>query len=66
MRAAVDVMGGDHAPAEVLAGCWQAAALLDGDDKVFLVGDEAVIRKALASSPLDASPSRMICSSPTR
>jgi phosphate acyltransferase len=54
VRAAVDVMGGDHAPAEILAGCWQAAALLGGEDKVFLVGDEAVIRKALASSPLDA------------
>ena len=30
MRAAVDVMGGDHAPSAILKGCWDAAPLLDG------------------------------------
>ena len=53
MRAAVDVMGGDNAPAAILKGCWEAAPLLDGDDKVFLVGDEAIIRDGLAASGLD-------------
>ena len=53
MRAAVDVMGGDHAPAAILQGCWQAAPLLDGDDKILLVGDEKVIRDGLAASGLD-------------
>ena len=33
MRAAVDVMGGDQAPAAILKGCWEAAPLLDGDDR---------------------------------
>ena len=53
MRAAVDVMGGDHAPAAILRGCWEAAPLLDGDDKILLVGDEKVIRDGLAASHLE-------------
>jgi glycerol-3-phosphate acyltransferase PlsX len=52
VRAAVDVMGGDHAPAAILQGCWEAAALLDGEDRIFLVGDEAVIREGLANCGL--------------
>ncbi len=54
MRAAVDVMGGDKAPAAVLKGCWDAAGLLAGDDLVYLVGDESVIAQGLASSGLTA------------
>ena len=52
MRVAVDVMGGDHAPSEILQGCWQAAPLLDSSDVVQLVGDETIIRQALASADL--------------
>ncbi len=55
MRAAVDVMGGDHAPAAILKGCWEAAALLDSSDTVYLVGDQAVIAAGLDSSGLDPS-----------
>jgi phosphate acyltransferase len=54
VRVAVDVMGGDHAPVEILQGCWQAAPLLDPEDTVFLVGDEAVIRRGLDASPLNS------------
>jgi glycerol-3-phosphate acyltransferase PlsX len=54
VRVAVDVMGGDHAPHEILQGCWQAAPLLDAADTVSLVGDEAVIRTALDRAPLSA------------
>src|SRR5947209_8294944 len=43
-------MGGDRAPAAILKGCWEAAPLLDNDDLVYLVGDEAVIRAGLESS----------------
>src|SRR4051812_7387888 len=50
MRAAVDVMGGDRAPGEILKGCWDAAPLLDGDDVVYLVGDEKIIADALETS----------------
>ena len=54
MRAAVDVMGGDKAPGEILLGCWAAADLLGGDDAILLVGDRAVIDPALAESGLPA------------
>ena len=36
MRAAVDVMGGDKAPAAILQGCWEAAPLLEKDDVVYM------------------------------
>ncbi len=52
MRAAVDVMGGDHAPAAILKGCWEAAPLLGEGDKVLLVGDEGIIKEGLAASGL--------------
>ena len=55
MRAAVDVMGGDRAPAAVLKGCWDAAPLLDGDDQIILVGDEKVIGAGLEASGLSAA-----------
>ncbi len=37
MRIAVDAMGGDHAPREIVAGALQAAPLIDGS--IVLVGD---------------------------
>lgn len=52
MRAAVDVMGGDKSPGEILKGCWEAAPLLDGDDQIILVGDSKVIEDGLAASGL--------------
>jgi phosphate acyltransferase len=52
VRVAVDVMGGDHAPEEILQGCWQAAPLLDAQDIVYLVGDGEIIRQGLENSPL--------------
>jgi glycerol-3-phosphate acyltransferase PlsX len=55
MRAAVDVMGGDRAPAAILKGCWEAAPLLSDNDRILLVGDEAVIRAGLEHSGLDAA-----------
>ena len=45
-------MGGDHAPGEILAGCFQAAPLLDPTDSILLVGDEAVSRSALEAAGL--------------
>lgn len=52
MRAAVDVMGGDHAPSAILQGCWDAAPLLGADDVILLVGDETISRNGLAGSGL--------------
>jgi len=48
MRIAVDVMGGDHAPDEILKGALQAVPRLPADDRVVLVGDRAVIDDMLA------------------
>jgi phosphate acyltransferase len=55
VRAAVDVMGGDRAPAAILKGCWEAAHLLDRNDRILLVGDEQIIRAGLDASELDES-----------
>ena len=52
MRAAVDVMGGDHAPAVVLQGCLDAAPLLEEGDVILLVGDEKVSHAALDGADL--------------
>lgn len=52
MRAAVDVMGGDRAPDEILKGCWEAVPLLGAEDCIHLVGDETVCREGLAASGL--------------
>src|SRR5688572_3008330 len=52
VRAAVDVMGGDKAPAAILKGCWDAVPLLEAGDEILLVGNEQVITDGLANSPL--------------
>jgi glycerol-3-phosphate acyltransferase PlsX len=52
VRAAVDVMGGDRAPAAILKGCFDAVKLLGPDDVIHLVGDEKTIVDALESSGL--------------
>ncbi len=42
-RVAIDVMGGDHGPAEVVAGALEYSRARDDADLIF-VGDEAVVR----------------------
>lgn len=46
MRIAVDAMGGDHAPQEVVKGCVKAAGLLDNTELI-LVGDQKVLEHEL-------------------
>jgi glycerol-3-phosphate acyltransferase PlsX len=53
MRIAVDVMGGDHAPDEILKGCFEALDLLAPEDSLALVGPESVIREHLAERSID-------------
>lgn len=48
MRIAVDAMGGDHAPGEIIAGAVEAAGNIAKVSKVILVGNEPVIRGELA------------------
>lgn len=47
MRLAVDVMGGDHAPDEILKGAIQSLAFLEPDDRLVLVGPREVIEDVL-------------------
>ena len=56
MRIAIDVMGGDLAPDAILTGCLQAADLLDADDQLVLVGDDATIRRGLDAAGLVDDP----------
>lgn len=54
MRAAVDIMGGDHAPDLVLKGCFDAVRFLSGEDRVILIGDENLIMPRLEAANLSA------------
>ena len=49
MRIAVDAMGGDHAPSEIVPGCVKAAQTFSGIKRLILVGDRARIEEGLAA-----------------
>ena len=49
MRIAIDAMGGDHAPHEIVRGVVEAAAKLEKVEELILVGDEKAIRDELRS-----------------
>ena len=51
MRIAVDIMGGDKAPHEIVAGCVEASRCLKelpGVDQIIMVGKEEAMKKELA------------------
>jgi phosphate acyltransferase len=50
MRIALDAMGGDNAPVEIIAGAIESLELLDADDKLILVGPRAVVEQNVPSS----------------
>ena len=47
MRLGVDVMGGDHAPNQILRGAFAASSFLTDKDCVVLYGDESLIRSEM-------------------
>jgi glycerol-3-phosphate acyltransferase PlsX len=49
MRIAIDAMGGDDAPAEIIAGVLESIELLTEDDQLILVGPENEIKALLPS-----------------
>jgi glycerol-3-phosphate acyltransferase PlsX len=51
MRIALDAMGGDYAPREIVAGAVDAARELQAVAQIYLVGDESRLRQELASHP---------------
>jgi glycerol-3-phosphate acyltransferase PlsX len=58
MRIALDVMGGDHAPHEIVHGAVEASLKLKDVSCIFLVGDETAICAELAKYPR-ADPNRL-------
>ena len=54
VRIAVDAMGGDHAPAEIVAGAVEAAR--QGGVQIALVGDPGTVREELAKHDLAGLP----------
>jgi len=55
MRIAIDAMGGDHAPEEIVKGALEAREVLDGDDRLQLIGPPEVLAEQLAALGADAS-----------
>ena len=51
MRIAVDGMGGDNAPEEIVKGCVEASRLID--DEIYILGLEDVIKKELKKYKFD-------------
>lgn len=49
MKIAVDAMGGDFAPKEIVKGAVEAINGIKGIEKLFLVGDEKAVRAELAA-----------------
>ena len=49
MRIAIDAMGGDYAPDEIIAGVMESIEFLSEEDKLILVGPEDIISEKLRS-----------------
>ena len=54
MRIAIDAMGGDYAPGEIIAGALQGREVLGNDDEIVLIGDETEIRNQLTALQVPA------------
>jgi len=54
MRIAIDAMGGDYAPAEIVAGALESIESLADDDELILVGPEETVRAHVPASKLRA------------
>ena len=58
VRIAVDAMGGDHAPAEIIKGALKAAE--QGDVEIFLVGDQDVLSREIGTTNLSKLPVQIV------
>ena len=52
MRIAIDAMGGDYAPDEIIAGAIESFEKLEKEDKIILLGPEALVRDKVGSKNL--------------
>ncbi len=53
MRIAIDAMGGDHAPEEIIRGALEAREMLDTEDELVLIGVEQTVEAYLDSLGAD-------------
>jgi len=60
MRIAIDAMGGDNSPDEIISGAVEAVKLLDAADELILVGPAELIELKLASACCDRSGIRIV------
>lgn len=60
MRIAIDAMGGDNAPEEIIKGALEAKDLLDADDEILLIGDTDTIQSHLKSLKAESETFRII------
>jgi glycerol-3-phosphate acyltransferase PlsX len=60
MRIAIDAMGGDHAPEEIIKGVLEASKLLDADDEVILIGVRESIESQLSSAGAGTNSIRIV------
>ena len=60
MRIAVDAMGGDHAPEEIIKGVLEAGKLLDADDELILIGVRESIESTLTSTGAGTNSIRIV------
>jgi glycerol-3-phosphate acyltransferase PlsX len=58
MRIALDAMGGDQAPKEIIAGAVASLDLIDKEDQLILIGDEELIKKYLTE--MNASQDKLV------
>ena len=60
MRIALDLMGGDNAPAEMVKGAFEFLQSADESVSLILVGQEAVLMAEVANYPFDESRVRLL------
>ena len=60
MRIAVDAMGGDFAPGEIVAGSLEASGLLDAADELILIGPAETVQAQLAAHKFDSNKVRVV------
>ncbi|MBL0927659.1 MAG: phosphate acyltransferase PlsX [Phycisphaerales bacterium] len=56
MRFAIDAMGGDHAPDEIVKGCLDALDILPADDRMIIVGDRPAVEDIMRERGVGADP----------
>jgi phosphate acyltransferase len=60
MRIAVDAMGGDFAPDEIVAGVVEASPLVDKDDELILLGPAAAVEARLSAQKINGCKIRIV------